>query len=159
MYGPVPMELFRILMGSLGYPMVRVVMRTGRIGSGCGVTISIVASSTFTTLIVNPENILVRALQSSFGFRALSTALEMASGVSGVPSLYFTPLRRLKRQVVASTCFHDVANRGLSELSLGSSSISVSLTFWRITRPTADRALLQLSRLSGSSGMTMVMGL
>src|SRR6185295_4193217 len=132
-------------------------MRTGRIGSGFGVTMSIVPSSTFTTLILKPENILVRALQSSFGSRALSTALETASGVSGVPSLYLTPLRSVKRQVVASVCFHDVASRGLSELSLGSSSISVSLTFWRMTRPTAERALLQLSRLSGSSGMTMVM--
>src|SRR6478672_13929624 len=100
--------------------MVNVVMRTGRIGSGCGVTISIVASSTFTTLIWKPENILVRALQSSFGLRALSTELEMASGVSGAPSLYLMPLRRVKRQVVGFTCFHDVASRGLSELSFGS---------------------------------------
>src|SRR6185503_13061407 len=146
-----------ILMGSLGAPMVIVVMRTGRIGSGLGVTTSIVASSTFTTLIVKPENILVRALQSSFGFSALSMELAMASGVSGVPSLYLMPLRRVKRQVVSFICFHDVASRGLSVLSLGSSSISVSLTFWRMTRPTAERALLQLSRLSGSSGMTMVM--
>src|SRR4029450_7280878 len=52
---------------------------------------------------------------------------------------------------------HDAPRAGLRWLSLGSSSTSVSLTFWRITRPTADRALLQLSRLSGSSGMTMVM--
>ena len=135
---------------------VTVPIIVGIIGTDFSVTMSrVVAFTAFGINLMLPKN-LVRTSQSSDSFMMRLMPSTAAWALNTEPSWYFTPCRKVKRQVVSLTCRHEVARRGLMLPSFGSISVRVSAIFCFVIRPTVEREDAQGSTISGSSESTMV---
>ena len=129
--------------------------RSGRIGEPGVVVTSTVRSSMASVANSMSPKYLTPTSQPNSGTLMRSRVKAMSAASSVVPSWKVTPSRSLMRQVSSSTWVHSVASRGFSVLVPGSNSVSVSLTFCRMTRPTSERAAMQGSTTSSSSFRTM----
>ena len=129
--------------------------RSGRIGEPGVVVISTVRSSTASVANSMSPKYLTPTSQPNSGTLMRSRVKATSAASRVVPSWKVTPSRSLTCQVSSSTAVHSVASRGFSSVCPGTNSVSVSLTFCRMTRPTSERAAMQGSTTSSSSFRTI----